>query len=267
MNENVDITPNFTIKSYNDEYFKLVWNLYPGKRERIQPSRDINDNKLEVNLSRARSKIFEYAMCNEWEFMVTFTLNKEKIDRYNLGVNGKAVTKYWQNRRRSGEDARYLLLPEQHKDKAWHFHGLMNGLNQEELILFTLEDNIPKKLKDMIRSGRKLYHHRGYDNKFGFNVIERVMNKEAVSKYITKYISKALVADLDREKEKKLYYVSRGLKTSEKLIEGALPTAMLEEATLKGKKFDYVKLLDMDSQGLYNFMQSYSRYINYNMKT
>lgn len=261
MSTNVEIMPNFSIKSYNDEYFKLIWKLYPVKREDFTPGRDINDEKLWVNISRAKSKVYELAICNDWDYFVTLTLDKTKQDRYDLNKYSKDLTKWIQNQRRKGIDINYLLIPEQHKDGAWHMHGLITGLRDKDIRQFTLEEDIPKKMKKMIKNGRQLYDIPAYRKKFGFVSIERVKSKESVAKYITKYISKALQADLKREKEKNLYYRSKGLKTSYTLLEGALPTAMLEEATFQGKKFDYVKLKDMNSQDLYNFMQSYSSYL------
>ena len=266
MDKNVEITPNFSVKYYNDDYIKLIWKLYPGEREWTHPGRDIHDKKLDESISRARSKIFEYAICNEWEFFVTLTLDKNKMDRYDLSEYIKKLGQWIRNQRRTGLDLKYLLIPEQHKDGAWHMHGLFNGFREQDLREFTLKENIPLYMKNLICEGRKLYDVPKYREKFGFVSVERVKNQMAISKYITKYVSKALRYDLDREKEKKLYYVSRGLKTSEKIMVAALPTAILEKATTQGKKFDYVKILDMDSDQFYDFMQSYSRYINYTTK-
>ena len=40
--------------------------------------------KLENNISRAKSSVTEYALCNNWEFFVTLTIDKKKQDRYDL---------------------------------------------------------------------------------------------------------------------------------------------------------------------------------------
>lgn len=34
-----------------------------------------NDCKLANNISRARSKVFEYAFCNDWDYYITLTID------------------------------------------------------------------------------------------------------------------------------------------------------------------------------------------------
>lgn len=212
---------HFSIKKYNDDNFKII--LYKTalfipeyQGYDLDPkSRSINDKKLDNNLSRAKSKIFEYALCNDFDYFVTFTLSKDKRDRYDLKGFIKDLGQFIRNLRRlKNYDIQYLLIPEPHKDGAWHMHGLLKGIPLEQLTLFTLEDNLPYRLLEMLKKGRKIYSWGGYSEKFGFCTLEPIISKIKVSKYISKYISKTLKADLNREKEKKLYYTSKGLNTA-----------------------------------------------------
>ena len=191
-------------------------------------SRDVNEEKLSNNISRAKSKIYEYALCNDFEYFVTLTLNKNKIDRSNIDNFIKKLSQYIRDTRKStGQKIQYILIPEKHKDgKNWHIHGLMKGL--KDLRKYDISENIPKRMKDKIKKYREenlnLYEWEGYSKRFGFNCIEPIRNKDACSKYITKYVSKNLDNDMGiTEKNKKKYYVSRGLKTAKNIAKGVIP--------------------------------------------
>lgn len=179
-------------------------------------SRDVNEDKLSNNVIRAKMKIFEYAMCNDFEYFVTLTLSPDKYDRSNLDKYIKDLGQFIRDyRKKYNVDVQYILIPERHKDNnSWHMHGLIKGIPEEHL---TLNKNGYKDWKN-------------YSDKFGYMSISQIRNREAVSKYITKYVSKTLeVGGGVTEKNKKLYYCSRGLKTSEKVREGTLTSWQLEK--------------------------------------
>lgn len=74
---------------------------------------------------RAAAKLRDYALCNEFTHFVTLTLSPEKIDRYDLDGVIKKMRSWLDNRvRRYG--LKYILVPEKHKDGAYHFHGFIN---------------------------------------------------------------------------------------------------------------------------------------------
>lgn len=211
---------------------------YPIRRpgfefeERRSYSRDINQDKLSNNLVRAKSKVFEYSMCNKFDYFVTLTLDKNKYDRHNLNKYIKDLGQFIRNYRRDyNVNIQYLLIPEQHKDGAWHMHGLIKGIPEEHL---TVNSN-----------GYKDW--QAYSVKFGYMSIDSIRSQEAISKYITKYITKALeVGGGVTEKNKKLYYCSRGLYTAEKVKEGTLTSRELEKVTFDYEN-DYVKSKMLDA--------------------
>ena len=203
--------------------------LYEGNEEEKKNNRNVNEEKLENSISRSKSKIYEYALCNNFEYFVTLTLDSKKMDRDNINNYIKKLGQYIRNIKKiRGEEIKYILIPERHKDgENWHMHGLMKGL--QDLRKYNINENIPKKMKDKIKKYREenlnLYEWVGYSKKFGFNCVEPIRNKDACAKYITKYITKNIDNDMGiTEKNKKKYYASRGLKTSKNLKKGVIPT-------------------------------------------
>ena len=197
-----------------------------GKKDNPK-NREKNDEKLDNNIIRARSKILEYALCNEFEFFVTLTLNGEKVQRNDIDNYIKKLGQYIRDVRKStGQKIEYLLIPERHRDgENWHMHGLVKGL--KDIRKFDVSESIPLKMKDKIlryrEEGLDLYEWTGYAEKFGFNCVEPIRDKVAVSRYITKYISKSINGDMGiTEKNKKKYYCSRGLKTVKVIKKGVI---------------------------------------------
>ena len=75
---------------------------------------------------RARAKLRRLALANDFEYFVTLTLDGSMIDRYDGAAIVKALGTWADNMvRRHG--LRYILVPERHKDGAFHFHGFMAG--------------------------------------------------------------------------------------------------------------------------------------------
>lgn len=238
----------YNVKRYNDNMYKLTYSKMPIKRKGYDITevknvrRDINDIKLGNNVIRAKTKVYEYSMCNIFDYFVTLTLNEDKYDRYNLNKFIKDLGQFIRNYRRDfNENIQYLLIPEQHKDGAWHMHGLFKGIPLEHLTKFKLTDNIPKRLKILISEGREIYTWQAYSVKFGYVTVEKVISQERVSKYITKYIKKTFdVGKGVTEKNKKLYYTSKGLLLPDRIKEGTLTSYQLENVPFDYEN-DYVK--------------------------
>lgn len=226
------ITDYYNIKKYNDDIYKITYCKLPIKRAGFEDktnfkrSRDVNDSKLSNNVTRARTRVFDLAICNDFEYFITLTINKEKLDRYELKEYIKKLGQFIRNYRRDYEaDIQYLLIPEKHKDGAWHMHGLIKG--------------IPKDHLHINENGYLDWEN--YKKRFGWCSIDKIKNKEAISKYITKYVRKSF--DTDRgitEKESKLYYSSRGLKRPQKKKEGTLNGYQLNKIPFKYEN-DYVR--------------------------
>lgn len=177
----------------------------------------LKNARLDNNISRTRARIFELAACNEFQFFCTFTQDKEKRDRFDLAEFRKDFAQLVRNINRGRADSdkiKYLLIPEKHKKGGWHMHGLLKGLTDKDLRPFELSENIPKKLKDLIRSGTPVYDWTRYRRAFGYFTCTEIANGEAVSRYITKYISKDLQSGVI-ESGQHLFFASQGLKSRE----------------------------------------------------
>lgn len=185
------------------------------------PKGSINDSKLSENISRARSHIFDIAFCNDWQFFFTGTLDPNKYDRSDLEKFHKDLTKWISNQNRLHHyNIKYCLIPELHSDgKSWHMHGFLSGIPDSQLQAFKIGDQMSGKMAALIRSGRQLFNWVPYSEKFGFCDLEPVLNVEAVSKYVSKYINKNLGADV-ASLGAHLYYHSRGLNTGEIVRKG-----------------------------------------------
>lgn len=134
---------------------------------------------------RAYKKVFDYAACNEdiFDLFVTVTLNKEKIDRYDIEKIYPKL-KNWLSDRVQRKGLCYILVPEYHEDGAIHFHGLINSSAVQ------MQDSGKRIWKrDTPSYGKKIYNIT--DWKYGFTTACYLNGDySAVCKYITKYVLK-----------------------------------------------------------------------------
>ena len=95
----------------------------PAKREKGK--RAEGEDALR-SMRRARAQLRRLALANGFRYFVTLTLDPEKVDRYDPAAVTKLLNRWCSNMvQRHG--LRYILVPEQHKDGAFHFHGFMAG--------------------------------------------------------------------------------------------------------------------------------------------
>lgn len=81
---------------------------------------------LDSSRRRAKRKIFDYCICNEFDMFITLTLDKELIDRDDYGAVIKKLNSFLGNRvRRHG--LKYIGVPEYHKNGGLHFHFAVSG--------------------------------------------------------------------------------------------------------------------------------------------
>ena len=86
----------------------------------------------ERSMRRARANLRRLALANQFDWFVTLTLDKSKVDRYDPAAIMKTMNRWLDNMvRRHG--LRYVLVPERHEDGAYHFHGFFAGDGLEAL--------------------------------------------------------------------------------------------------------------------------------------
>ena len=139
------------------------------------------NESLRVSATRSKNMVYYLARSNVWDWFVTLTLDEKKIDRYDFDEVSKKVRKWFNNLRvRKAPDMYYLIVPEQHKDGAWHFHGLIGGCDG-----LVFEDSGRDD-----KNGNRIYRFENW--KFGWSEATKVLDTERVSSYICKYITKTL---------------------------------------------------------------------------
>ena len=198
--------------------------------------------RLSQSLSRTRRRVFEIAACNPWEWFFTGTLDAQKCDRNDLNGTFRRLSQWMRDFRKSqpGEKLSYLIVPEMHKNGGWHFHGLLNGVSENELHKFETSEKIPLRIKRTIQNGTDVFSWTGYSDKFGYSAMTRVRDENAVACYVTKYITKDMVLDNhSRGKGEHLYYASRGLRKPETVAESYPETAWVPQTDYEN---DYVAI-------------------------
>jgi hypothetical protein len=195
-----------------------------------------NDSKLQESISRTRTKIFELAFCNPWEWFFTATLDPKKYDRTDLEQFHKDFTRFIRKyNEKHNLHIKFLMIPERHADGvSWHMHGFLMGLPVEHLHQFSVGDVMGKKLADKVLKGDAVYNWPEYLSRFGFCDLEPIRSHEAVSKYVTKYISKELAHSVT-ELNAHLYYRSRGLAGAVEIARGFLQAGTLDEPSYSGE--------------------------------
>lgn len=182
--------------------------------------------------NRSKQAIYSYARCVKWDWFLTFTIDDEKKDRFNYDSCSKAIRMWLNNqRKRFAPDLKYLVVPEQHKDGAWHFHGLLADCGKMVFAYSGHKDSTKKKI----------YNLENY--KLGFTTATRVTDYHKVARYIGKYVTKDLCG---MTKGKQRYFVSKNLdkpKVSNFLLvkgEDELQEFILELADSCGVEFVHV---------------------------
>ena len=87
---------------------------------------------------RAKANMRRLALSNNFQWFVTLTLDEKRIDRYDASMIQKALS-VWCNNMVQRHGMRYILVPERHKDGAFHFHGLLSGAGIEAVDSGTLK--------------------------------------------------------------------------------------------------------------------------------
>lgn len=212
----------------------------------------VNDEKLADNIQRTKSKIFELAFCNPWDYFFTGTLDQTKYDRSDLKTFHKNLTQFLRDYNKKHDlQIKYLLIPELHEDRvSWHMHGFIYGLPVSHLDQFKLGDKMGKALAAKVRRGDVVYNWKDYAARFGFCDLEPIKNAEAISKYITKYINKNLATSVT-ELNANQYYHSLGLKMAETIKMGSVtdrvpPTFQSDHCAVAWLDYDEEKLKELE---------------------
>lgn len=205
---------NVKLKTYSNgtqTLFKYNYMIKSGfssyKTKKIKEN-NFNHNNYQYykNMIRTKANVIDLAFENGhhnggWQYFITFTFNPEKINSFNYNDVSRLLSKWLIVQRRNNPDLKYIIIPELHKSGRVHYHGIVSNVNSWTLV--------PKKYKSgrlvKTKSNNQVYELFNY--KYGFTDVSKIDNLEAISVYISKYITK----DLIKLGYKKRYWASRNL--------------------------------------------------------
>jgi hypothetical protein len=146
---------------------------------------------LERGASRSKSSMLSRALASEWQWFGTLTVDGSKLP---AGISRRSsevvphVYRVFESLRRSCPDFRYLVVPEQHKDGAFHFHCLLAGVPDS----WTAP---ALRGREQVRvNGRAVFHFLPFQHSIGFTTLSRVGSSLRAGRYMGKYISKGMTA-------------------------------------------------------------------------
>lgn len=175
---------------------------------------DVKKERSErVSLNRTKQSIYELAYNNKWDWFITFTFS-DPVDRYLYDICTKRVRKWLDHlKARKCPNLKYLIVPEQHKDGAWHIHGLLANCDGMEMVD---SGRVSLNKKAYFRTADNamypwIYNVSGWS--FGFSTAIPIgsapEDNAKMCSYMCKYITKELCTGL---KNKRRYFASKNCK-------------------------------------------------------
>lgn len=217
----------YFLYQYNDQDFRIVKQKYcrqsgfeeKKKEKQLSYIPQTESEEIErISLSRTKKNIRELCLSNNFQFFVTFTVASEKADRFSLTEVQKLLRKKLKALKRKNSDFAYLIITEKHESGAFHFHGLIKGIDVSNFVRYTEKDfdlslgnKLPTKLIKAIKRGDIIYHFPFFDQGMGYNTISPIKSYTKCCNYITKYITK----DCVKNEAGTVYISSRGLKKAD----------------------------------------------------
>lgn len=199
------IQPLYTVYYYTDFLYRIVKFKRSSLGFAVRDQKEEPEGRFSQSYSRSRSMVLQYALCNHWDYFITITVSPENFDRYDLDGIYRQLYVFFRLYGQAHGKISYLLVPECHKDGAWHFHGFVSGVLPSSLSQFVPGIH-PQKLID---AG---YLNWGALAAFiGYVSLSPVKNPVGAGFYLVKYITKEHAHDAFYQH---LYYHSQGLKTA-----------------------------------------------------
>lgn len=201
---------NTKIIQYNPNSFEVIHYRKPKFRRMGETDttvsttpKKISDEELYQQANRIKKRIRHYMLCNDFDLFWTLTFDSEKINSYDYLVVKAKIRAWLKGQREKHGKFSYLFIPELHKSGRLHFHGVTGGFSPT----LTKARNI-KTGRLVKKNGKQVYNADSYY--LGFSTVTQIDSSEKVANYITKYITKELLAIPFGYKQPK-YFSSRGL--------------------------------------------------------
>lgn len=150
------------------------------------------------SIARSLQAMHDIVFSNEWDLFITVTFDPKKMDRFNYD---EVVKKYSQKlkdiKRRKAPNLEYIFVPEEHKNGAYHFHGLLRNIEG-----LKVNDSGKKDKK-----GRTIFNLSDFD--LGFNTATIVGENDKAAMYLMKYVTKDLKSSVMQARKR--YWCTKGL--------------------------------------------------------
>jgi len=205
---NLSLYTNLIIKKSKYGNYKLIF--FKKNDLKVVKSENESRNYDDESSKRAKRKILEIALNNDFEIFMTFTFDKNKTSklgftRSDFDMCKKSLLKAINNYNRDlGANLKYLMVPELHKNRQGvHFHMLATGFVDLKFL------EIDKK------TGNKVFYSEYFYNLFGRNFALYIFD---YTKFVAYYISKYVTKD-DQRIFSRRYFRSNGLQMDIKLYE------------------------------------------------
>lgn len=158
-----DYSPSYAFQELSDD--QIARNRSRSLSNSIKRTKDSI-----INISRSVS---------DWKYFVTFTFSPDFVDRYDYSAVSKLMSRFLNNISHKFDNLKYIVVPELHKDGAFHFHGLFSDLNCSFSGHYT-------------SSGDHIFNVSDFP--YGFSTATVVRSVNSSCGYIIKYISKDLAS-------------------------------------------------------------------------
>ena len=201
---------NTTIKTYANGDKNIKYHSYENlkgiarKRGKGTLSDEEKDYLKHKNLMNTKATIIDLIYHNglikQWDYFITLTFDDNIINGYDYESSKKALIKWLNNQKHQNKDMEYVIVPEYHKSKRFHFHGVVRNVEK-----WSLSPAVSKKGRAIYKNGVRIYNLDNY--KYGYTTISKIRNAEAVSVYTSKYITKEFI-DIPNAKK---YWASKTL--------------------------------------------------------
>lgn len=193
---------NVRIKGFPDGMKQYMWSELGQERDYElaecpkRTGEEVGRKELD-NLKRAKEVIYDLARCNKFDYFITLTFGPD-VNRYDYDACCAVIKQYTNYLSKHG--FRWIIVPEQHADGAWHFHGLLAGSAR---VVRAYSPHTGKPLFDNF--GREVYNLLDYQA--GFTTAVPLDGSPRIATYLTKYFSKSMTVP----KGRKRYWASRNL--------------------------------------------------------
>ncbi len=221
---------NVTKEYPNNMYKIMIYKeprpvIIPEHHPKREPRADSNFEPKSSSIQRTKTLIKDIVLCNDFELFCTFTFDPKKSNRMSYGECFGKMSRWLHHQKDINPDFKYLVIPEQHKNGAWHFHALISNYSG------SLKNSHHKS-----STGRTVYNMTSYRS--GFTTAVKIDNKDAVAHYVTKYITK----DFIKMFNKRRFFCSRNLKRPVKVVNSpvfrnSLP--IFRQKTYSGTDYDF----------------------------